>query len=126
MTNPLLRGSPGKHLMDDDWLLIFRLAIQAGDSWGHCTKKVFWQNITNSFEAATGKWHTTLSRAVDDIVKARRKYLAENDSGEEDEATSYTDAIDGWISIVGDQKELEQVRKDAQGVCNGESQQLIK
>ena len=126
VANPLPRGSPGKHLTDDDRLHILRLAIQAGDSWGHCTKKVFWQNIANSFEAATSKRHTTLSRAVDDIVKARRKYLAKNDSGEEDKATSYSDAIDDWISIVDDRKALEQAQKDAQGIRDGESQQSIK
>jgi hypothetical protein len=81
--------------MDDDWLLILRLAIQAGDSWDHCTKKIFWQNIANSFEAATGKWHTTLFHAVNNIVKVQHKYLAENNSGKEDKAASYTNAIDG-------------------------------
>jgi hypothetical protein len=72
---------------------ILRLAIQAGDAYGHGADKAFWKKIANVFKAATGKKHKSLDRAMSNIVKARRKYLIENDSGEEREHTSYTDAV---------------------------------
>jgi hypothetical protein len=68
-----------------------------------------------------------LARAIDDIVKARRKYLAElKDSGEEDKATSYTNAIDEWISIVDGRKALEKSRKDLQGTREGETKESLQ
>ena len=64
-----------KHLMDDDHLHILWLAIQAGDSYGHGTNKSFWQRIASSFEAATGKCHTTLAWAVNEDILISCWYL---------------------------------------------------
>jgi hypothetical protein len=103
-------------------LHILRLAIQNGDAYGHGTLTSFWDKIGKAFEATTGKKHKTLSRAIDHIVKARRKFLdSDNDSGEQRAQTSYTDAIDEWISIVDSKKELEKARKEAQGEKDRES-----
>jgi hypothetical protein len=113
--------SSSKELTKNDQIHVLRLAIQAGDAYGHGTDKAFWQKITNAFEAATGRTHQSLARAVNNIVKARRKYLAENNSGEEDKATSYTDAVDDWISIMDARKALNEARKEAQGNKERES-----
>jgi hypothetical protein len=105
--------SPSKELTKNDYIHILWLAIQARDAYGHGTDKSFWEKIANAFEAATGKKYRSLGQAVNNIVKARHKYLTENNSGEEDKATSYT--VDDWISIIEAQKALNEARKEAQG-----------
>jgi hypothetical protein len=87
---------------------------------------VFWQNIAASFEAASSKKHTTLYRAIDDIVKAQYKFLAEYNSGKESKATSFTDTVDNWISILDNRKVLEQARKNAKSLRDSKSQESIK
>ena len=62
-----------------------------------------------------GKKHKTLGQAVDQIVKARRKAIEKEESGESELQCSYTDAVDDWISIVDNHKELVTARKEAQG-----------
>lgn len=51
-----------------------------------------------------------------DFVKARRLVLAKpEESGETEGESSYTNAIDGWISILDNRKALDKARKEAQG-----------
>ena len=60
--------------------------------------------------------------AIGAIVKAWRKELATPEkSGERLEVSSYTDAIDEWISIADARKALEQSRADAQDKEDAES-----
>jgi len=115
------------HLSDDDRLLTFRFAIQAGDSYGRSgtTSKSFWKGVASSFKEATGKEYTTLAQAVDDIVKAWRLVLAEDKTGEEDAATSLTDAINKWISIVDARRERDEACKEAQGIRDAKRQESI-
>jgi hypothetical protein len=86
--------------MKNDQIHIFWLAIQVRDAYGHGTDKAFWQKITNVFEIVIGRTHQSLTQAVNNIIKAWCKYLTENNSKEEDKATSYTNAVDDWISIM--------------------------
>ena len=119
--------SPSKEqLTKDDHIHVLRLAIQAGNAYCHGTDKTFWKKIANAFEAATGKKHKSLDRAVSNIVKTQRKYLTENDSGEERAHTSYTDAVDNWISILDARKALNEAQKEAQGQRNKESEASLK
>lgn len=104
-----------EQLTKADHIHILRLTIAAGDAWGHGTNKAFWKKIANSFEKKTGKKHKSLDRAINNIVKARRKDLAKEESGEREEEPSYTDAVDDWISILDNRKALEDERKRAQG-----------
>lgn len=121
---PARRKKP-KNLTNDDRLIIFWLAIRAGDAYGHMTNKAFWEKVANGFKEATGKEHGTIGRAVEDMTKARRKALAEDKTGAEENVTSLTDAIDQWIDIVDARKELENERQEAQGVRDAETQESI-
>jgi hypothetical protein len=113
---------PPKHLMDEDHIHILRLSIQHRDAYGRDTDKAFFQKIALLFMEATGKKHQTLGRAVNDMIKARRRYLTGlHDSGEEVSTTSYTQAIDQWIGIVDERKALKQERKNAQGMKDQET-----
>ena len=83
-----------RQLTKDDHIHILRLAISHGDAWGHGTNAAFWTKIADLFEKTTGKKHKTLGRAVDQLVKARRKAIEEEDSGENELQCSYTNAVD--------------------------------
>ena len=114
--------SSPKRLTDEDRIHIFRLSIQHSDAYGRDTDKAFFQKIACLFEEATGKKHQTLNRAVNDMVKARRKHLAQlHDSGEEDPVSSYSQTIDEWITVVDERKALEQGCKEAQGLKDQET-----
>src|SRR5207248_11741163 len=92
------------------------------DAYGRDTNKAFFEKIACLFEEATGKKHLTLKRAVNDMVKARQKSLAElHDSGEEDPTSSYSQVINEWITVVDERKALEQGRKEAQGLKDQET-----
>lgn len=118
---PRSRSKP-KNLTEEERLIILRLAIQAKEAYGHGRNTTFWKNISKDFERDTGKKHATLSRTVTSMVKARLKALAEDPSREEARETSYTNAIDEWISVVEEQEAIEKERKDAQGTRDAESQ----
>ena len=115
-----------RQLTKDDHIHILRLAIGHGDAWGHGTNAAFWTKIANLFEKTTGKKHKTLGRAVDQLVKARRKAIEEEDSGENELQCSYTDAVDDWISIVDNHKALVAARKEAQGRKDQETEDSNK
>jgi hypothetical protein len=117
--------SKPKHLTDNERLILLRLAIQSRDLYGHVSSKSFWRSVSRSFKEHIGREHGTLARTVATMVKARQAALAEDPSGEEARSTSYTDAIDEWISIVDEQKAVEQARKDAQGTRDGETQESL-
>jgi hypothetical protein len=119
------RKKKPKNLNDDDCLVIFQLTIQASDAYSHMTNKAFWEKVASSFTEATGKEHGTIGQAVEDIVKARCKVLAEDKTGEEEKATSLTDAIDQWIDIIDARKELEKERQEAQGARDAETKKSI-
>lgn len=119
------RKKKPKHLSEEDRTIIFRLAVKAGDVYGRISNKLFWEKVASSFKEATGKEHTTLARATQEIVKARRETLAQERTGEEDPPTSLTDAIDKWISIVDARNNLEQARREAQGTRDSETQASI-
>jgi hypothetical protein len=112
-----------KQLTKDDHIHILRLAITYGAAWGHGTIAAFWQKIANEFEKTTGKKHQTLGRAVNDLVKARRKALVEEESGENDFESSYAMAIGGWISILDNHKAVLDARKEAQGLKDQETEE---
>jgi hypothetical protein len=52
---------------------------------------------------------------MDDVIKARKKALAELESGEENKATSLTDAIDDWIEVIKANTNKKKERKERKG-----------
>ena len=52
------------------------------------------RKIASSFAKKTRKKHKSLDRAFNNIVKARRKALAKEESREKDGESSYTNAVD--------------------------------
>ena len=112
-TGPVLPGT--NRLLVNDHIQILHIAIQYGNAYRHGTLKMFWARVAKEFEKNTGKQHKTLQQAVDRLVKDRWEALEKDKSGENDFESSYSMAINEWISIVDNHKAVLKARKDAAG-----------
>ncbi|OAF63033.2 hypothetical protein VC83_00283 [Pseudogymnoascus destructans] len=108
-------------LTDDDVLVVFRLCLQEQAAFGHQTDKMLWRLISRRLFKSRGKEHKTLQRVVAKAVRDRREFLALLPSGEHDNQSSMTDALDSWIAVQDARLEVQKARLDAQGTANAET-----
>jgi hypothetical protein len=105
---------------------ILRIAISKQHLWGKVSKKSFWSKVAQEISAKTSlPEHKSLSRAVSSWVKERRQFLKELESGEQDTESSYTEAIDTWISVLDSAQEEQDVIKSLTGQAEAETQQSL-
>ena len=100
-------------LTDDDVLVVLRLCLQEQAAFGHQTDKMFWRLISRRLFESRGKEHKTLHRVVAKAVRERREFLALLPSGEHDNQSSMTDALDIWIAVQDARLEVQKARLDA-------------
>lgn len=74
--------------------------------------------ISRRLFESRGKEHKTLHRVVAKAVRERRVFLALLPSGEHDNQSSMTDALDSWIAVQDARLEAQKARLDAQGTAN--------
>ena len=79
--------------------------------------RTFCKEVTQKFKNYSGIANDSIGRLVATIVKARRKELEEyKESGETlHDVSSFQQAVDKWIFIIGVQKEIDDERKAVQG-----------
>jgi hypothetical protein len=105
----------------EDMLFVVWLCVEQQATYGHQSNRAFWKRIARRLMADRGKEHQTLNRAVAKLVRERRAYLAELDSGEQDTQSSMTDALDAWITVLDAREEVKQARREAQGTADAET-----
>jgi hypothetical protein len=101
--------------MDEDHLVILRLCNRDSDKYGRVTNKRFWKEIAREFKGTTGKEHDSLWRVVDSIVKKRRQFLEDLESGTQDLIDEKTIQTDTWISTLDARKVQEDADERSEG-----------
>jgi hypothetical protein len=126
---PKTRKAPRKtpartrtHLTDEDHLVILRLCNRDSDKYGQVTNKRFWKEIARDFKGTTGKEHDSLWRVIDSIVKKRRQFLEDLESGTQDLTDEKTIQTDTWISTLNARKAQEDADEEERGCLDKENE----
>lgn len=107
-----------------DKTTILRICYQFKDLYGRISMAKFWKDVATKFSEVTGHpVRTTLARGVSSWIKERQDFLAALESGEQDQESSYTSALDLWISVHEEYKQGKEAEKEAQGRLDHETEQ---
>jgi hypothetical protein len=60
------------------------------------------------------------------MIKVRKEFLEGLESGEQDSPSSFTKALDAWISVVDAYKEEKDVEADTQGRLASETETSVQ
>jgi hypothetical protein len=126
---PKTRKAPRKtsartrtHLTDEDHLVILRLCNRDSEKYGRVTNKRFWKEIAREFKETTGKEHDSLWRVVDSIIKKRREFLEDLESGTQDLTDEKTIQTDTWISTLDAYKVQKNADEEERGRLDEENE----
>jgi hypothetical protein len=110
-------------ITEGDKLLLLRIAYKFRELYGRITMGKFWTTVAKELSKQTGyPERKNLSRNVTLMIKQRKDFLEALESGEQDSPSSYTEALDSWISVVDAYRERKDEEADAQGRLAGESE----
>jgi hypothetical protein len=108
--------------------LVLRLCLSKQEIFSHSSISLtaFWKTIGEEFKASSGITPPqTLSRTITTWVKERRDWLELHDSGEQDNKSSYEDALDDWIIVLNTKEASKQELRELQGQKDKDTQDSL-
>jgi len=91
----------GTRLTADEDTSLIHICLQNQSAYGLTPGDTyFWKKVRLSFAKETKRDYTKPKRHVSDLIQKRKIHLRMLETGDEDQETTYTKAIDDWIKVV--------------------------
>jgi hypothetical protein len=120
----ILQGKVSRRpsIAPDEYIILLKICMHMSDTYRSAEGATFFKNVTADWQKETGKEHNTLRRVLRRNIAARRKYLQNLGTGEQDGRTERELYEDSWIAVLDAEAAVIQERKEHRGAIGAKTE----
>ncbi|OAF56468.1 hypothetical protein VC83_06642 [Pseudogymnoascus destructans] len=113
-------------LSNQEHIILLKICMRLSHTYRTSEAATFFRNVTADWQLESGKEHDTLRRVLRRSITARRKYLAELGTGEQDGRTERQLYEDSWIAVLDAEATVIQQRREHRGAIGAKTEASVR